>query len=94
MRTRTASLDRADLARGLEAVEHRHAHIHQDEVRAELPRELDRLAAVARLADDLDPLVCREDRLERLGEQPVVVGDEDAERLRLLARGHPFILPC
>ena len=60
----------------------------------ERPRELDRLAAVARLADDLDPLVGGEDRLERLGEQPVVVGDEHAERLRLLrAAGAPFILP-
>ena len=93
----TGSNSRADvdLARGLEAVEDRHAHVHQDDVRVESLRELDRLTAVTRLPHDLDPLVGREDRLERLGEEPVVVGDEDAERLRLrLARTHPSILPC
>src|SRR4029077_16739894 len=32
---------RADLACRLEAVEHRHAHVHQNDVRVEFPRELD-----------------------------------------------------
>src|SRR5436190_9724380 len=84
---------RADLARGFEAIEHRHAHVHQDEIRAQPLRELDRLAAVARLADDLDPVVGGEDRLERLGKEPMVVGYQHAERLGLLrAARHPFIL--
>src|SRR5205823_12976510 len=82
-----------DLARGFEAVEDRHAHVHEDYVGAEGARELDRLPAVARLTDDLDPVVGGEDRLERLCEQPMVVCDEDAERLRLpFARAHPPIL--
>ena len=46
--------------------------------------------AVARVPDDLDPLVADEDRLERLGEETVVVGDEHADRLGLLrAARHP-----
>ena len=81
IRTRTASL------------EDRHAHVHEDYVGAEGASELDRLPAVARLTDDLDPVVGGEDRLERLCEQPMVVCDEDAERLRLpFARAHPPIL--
>ncbi len=50
---------------------------------------------VARAAGDLDPLVAGEDRLEGLGEQAVVVRDENADRLRLrhrLARRHLSIL--
>src|SRR2546423_9136021 len=85
---------RADLARGFETIEHRHAHVHQDEIGAEPPRELDGLAAVACLADDLDPVVGGEDRLERLGEESMVVGDQHAERLGLLrAARHPSNLP-
>ena len=42
--------------------------------------ELDRLRAVARVPDHLDPVVVGEDRLERLREEPVVVGDQDADR--------------
>ena len=53
-------------------------------VRRELLRELDRLAAVASTAGDFDPLVAREDRFESLGEEEVVVRDEDADRLCLL----------
>src|SRR5512135_1154890 len=84
---------RPDLARSFEAVEHRHADVHEDDIGAELPRELDRLFAVACLTHDLDPLVGAENRLQRLREQPVVVRDEDAERLGLRpARAHPLIL--
>ena len=54
-----------------------------DHVRLQPARKLDRLVAVGRAADDLDPLVGREDGLERLREEAVVVGDEEADR-----RGH------
>ena len=50
----------------------------QHHVRVELARERDRLAPVERSADDLDPLVGVEDQLERVDEQPLIVGDEDA----------------
>ena len=43
----------------------------------EIACEADRLAAVERSADDLDPLVGREDQLERIDEQPLIVGYED-----------------
>jgi len=37
-----------------DAVHHRHPHVQAHDVRADLARELDRLPAVAGLADDLD----------------------------------------
>ena len=37
--------------------------------------EIDRLAAVAGVRDDLDPLLPRENRLEGFGKQTMVVGD-------------------
>ncbi len=40
------------------------------------PREPHRLPSVAGVPDDLDPVVAVEDRLERLGEEAVVVGYE------------------
>ena len=66
--------DRRDRA---EAVDARHAQVHQHHVRVEIAGERDRLAAVERSADDLDPLVGVEDQLERIDEQPLVVGDQD-----------------
>jgi hypothetical protein len=42
--------------------------------------ELDGLAAVARVADDADPVVAGEDHLERLGEEAVIVRYEHANR--------------
>ena len=71
----------ADRARGGEAVGARHAQVHEHDVGPELAREPDRLLAVARAADDLDPAVEREDRLERLGEEQMVVDDQDADHV-------------
>ena len=51
-------------------------------------REPDRLFAVACVADDGDPLVPREDRLERLGEEAVIVGYEHTNRA--IASGPPM----
>ena len=53
----------------------------------ELPRERDRLVAVEGPADDLDPLVGLEDQLERVREEPLVVGDQDAGRTRIRFTG-------
>ena len=49
-------------------------------MRAERSRQLDSLAAVARVAGDLDPVVGRQDRLQRLSKKTVIVGDQDADR--------------
>ena len=65
------------LLRGPEAVHSRHAQVHQDDVRFELPGELDRLGTVAGATHDLDPLVGLQQDLERLREERLVVGDED-----------------
>ena len=43
-------------------------------------RELDRLAAVGRPPDDLDPRLAREHGLERLGEETVIVRDQHSDR--------------
>src|SRR5207249_2553651 len=67
----------AEPLRRLDAVEHRHADVHQHDVGLELERELDRLGAVRRAADDLDAVVRVQDRLERLEEEALVIGDED-----------------
>ena len=69
-----------DLPRRLEAVHHRHCDVHQHDVRADRPGELHRLAPVARVARDLDPVVGRENGFERLREQPVVIGDQNTNR--------------
>jgi len=47
---------------------------------------------------DLDALVDREDRLQRLREQPVVIGDQNANRFPQVRGGSrkrfTSILPC
>ena len=52
--TRVGMRRRADPARGLDAVHARHADVHQHDVGPSRARQLDRLGAVAGLADDLD----------------------------------------
>jgi hypothetical protein len=51
--------------------------IHHDHVGRERGGLRDRLVAVRRLADDLDPLQVAEDRGQAGAEHRVVVGDED-----------------
>ena len=50
--------------RRLDAVEHRHLEVHQDDVGLGLAAELDRLLAVRRRADELDVLERRDEALE------------------------------
>jgi hypothetical protein len=47
-----------------------------------------------RLSGDLDPAVPREDRLQGLREELVVVGDEDGDRLGGYAVLYARNLPC
>jgi hypothetical protein len=70
--------DREDFAGCRDAVEVRHAHIHENDVRGQRAGLLDGAAAVARLADDLDRLVAREHRLEAGAHEVVVVDEEHA----------------
>ena len=67
----------------LDAVTAGHGDVHQDDVRAMLARELDRLVAGSRPAHDLEAAVFREERHDQLRELVVVFGDNDAKGLGL-----------
>src|SRR5262249_37780354 len=63
----------------LEAIEVRHLHVHHDDARPQRLRHLDRVAAVRRLADDLEPGIRGEQRDEQLARGRGVFGDQDAD---------------
>src|SRR5580704_17937973 len=69
-----------DLPGGLDTVHHRHPDVHHDDVRPEARSDLDGLAAVARLTDDLQVVLRVDERGERGTEQRLVVDDEDPDR--------------
>ena len=85
MTTFTSAARSTIAARGLEAVQHRHDDVHDDDVGPVVDRELDGLAPVGRLGDDDDP-----GGLERVAQDPagqrVVVGDDDPQRVVVLVR--------
>ena len=62
-----------------DAVEARHAHVHQHDVGGRDRQRLDRLAAVGRLADDGHVGLGVDHELEAVADQRLVVGDEDAD---------------
>src|SRR5262249_37936153 len=64
---------------GLDAVEPRHPHVHQDHIRVERVCELERLDPVRGLADELDVGAGVEDHPEAAANERLVVGDEDAD---------------
>ena len=66
-------------AGGGDAVHHRHAHVEADDVGAQLLGLGDRLAAVAGLAHDLEPVGLREQRRDAATHDRVVVDEEDAD---------------
>ena len=68
-----------DLARRLDAVEARHADVHEHDVRAERVGLGDGLVAVARLADDLDVRLGLEDHPEAGADEALVVCEQDAD---------------
>ena len=59
----------ADAPRRLDAVDERHADVHQRHIRGERRREVDGLEPVLRSADDRNPLVEREQGFHHLDEQ-------------------------
>src|SRR5690606_10043198 len=64
---------------GLQAVGLRHPDVHQDDVRAKLCDEPERLDPVGGLPDDLDVVLAVEDGAEPGADQPLVVGQDDAD---------------
>src|SRR5690606_25562117 len=67
---------RDDAARGLDAVHDRHLHVHEHDVRPQLPRQLDGGGTVARLADHLDVVLHREDEGEARAHEGLVVDQQ------------------
>lgn len=70
---------RRDPARRLDPVHQGHADVHEDEVRSEFLREVDRFGTVHGTADDRDAGIRLEEGSNRLREEGVVVGDEDVD---------------
>ena len=76
--TRGGSGHHSDLPRRLDPVHARHPHVHQDDVGPQLASRRDRLDAVAGLADDLEPGVGAQNHPEAGTNEPLVVGEENA----------------
>ncbi|HVE80023.1 MAG TPA: hypothetical protein VNA89_14250 [Gemmatimonadaceae bacterium] len=70
----------ADGAHDGEAIELRHLHVEEDEVRGEAGDLCHRVGAVGTLADDLDVRLVREQRAEPAAGESFVVHDERAHR--------------
>ena len=68
-----------DLPGGLQPVHLGHLDVHEHDVRIELLRELDRLGAVPRLADDLEVGLGLEDQAEARPHELLVVGQQHAD---------------
>ena len=68
------------LPRRLDPVDLGHAHVHQDDIRRDAARLLDRLSPVRRLADDLEVGLGLEDHPEAGAHERLVVDDQHAHR--------------
>ena len=68
-----------DPAGGLDAVEIRHADVHQHDLRTQPPRRLDHFFAVTRLSDHLQVRFGVQDDPEPGADKFLVVGDQDAD---------------
>ena len=64
----------------LDAVHARHPQVHQHDVGGVLGGERERLLAVGRGADELDPVEQAEQRAEALAHDALVVGEQDPYR--------------
>ena len=70
----------ATIAAGrLDAVDPGHPDVHQDDVGAQPAAQLDRLAAVGRLADDRDVVLALRIMPEAGPDERLVVGEQDAD---------------
>jgi len=77
----------ADLSGGLDAALAGHPNVHEHDVGFELQDALDGLLAGRRLADHLDLVRAGECRTQPVAGHGMVVDDEDAHHLALIARG-------
>src|SRR4029450_9168825 len=68
-----------NLLRGIDAVHHGHADVHDDHVRLELLRQGDAVFAVVGSADDDDSVLAREHGLDHFDEEGLVVDDQDPD---------------
>ena len=79
IRTRVSG-SRAEQPPGrFDAVELRHADVHQDEVGLALDGFVDRLDSVAASADDLDVGLGVEDQAEAVADERLIVGEQDGD---------------
>ena len=69
----------SEAPRGLDPVDARHPHVHEDDVRREHPGRLDGLRAVARLADHLEIGLGVQDQAEAGAHELLVVGEQEAD---------------
>ena len=81
----------AEAAGGLDPVAAGHPQVHQHDVRPKPDRERERLVAVGCGADDLDAGEQAEQGCESFADDPLVVGDQDADRCRSCR--HPQLDP-
>ena len=63
----------------LDAVDHRHADVHQHDVGPLAQHDLDRLGAVAGLADDVDVGRRAQQHAEPAAHQRLIVGDDHGD---------------
>ena len=71
-------VDRLEPAHHLEHARPGHAHIEQQHIRPEGGTDVDRLVAVCSLAQHLDVGVLRDDRLQALPDNRMIVGDHES----------------
>ena len=71
------AVERGQVARGLQAVHHRHRDVHQHGVHGQLLGLFDGFAAIARLAGDLVPAQLAHQRGEALAGQGFVVDEQE-----------------
>src|SRR5262249_19401044 len=76
---------RRDLPGRLDPVPAGHRDVHQHDVGPDATRQLDRRIAVGRLAEQLDPRCCIDQRPEAAPDDRVVVGHDHAYRGRHVA---------
>src|SRR4051794_5106503 len=69
-----------DASRRLDPVEPRHADVHENDVRSQAARLVDRLLPVAGLAHDVDVGLGAQDHAQAVAHEPLIVGEQDAHR--------------
>jgi hypothetical protein len=69
-----------DLSSRSQPIELRHPDVHQDDVGSDTPDHIDGLATIHGLGDDRDVRLAHEDHPEAGSDEPLVIGQDDADR--------------